>query len=66
MGRPINQPYVDIHEQNPDAKGIISLQLPNFAIEWLKRKARNECTTVSYLIRRSVLQMMMEDEKDGR
>lgn len=61
-----NNAYHGRFEQNPDDKGIISLQLPNFAIEWLKRKARNECTTVSYLIRRSVLQMMMEDEKDGR
>lgn len=45
---------------------IISLQLPNFVIDWLKKTANEECTSVSYIIRRILIQekRLSEDENN--
>jgi predicted DNA-binding protein len=43
-------------------KIIISLQLPTFIHEALKKKADEECTSVSYLIRRLVVKYVNDKE----
>ena len=48
-----------------DDKTIISLQLPDFVHEWLKKKAKEECTSVSYLIRKLVIREINEQEKEN-
>ena len=45
---------------------IISIQVPDFAYEWLKQKAKEECTSVSYLIRRLVLEDIREREQEEK
>ena len=42
-------------------KCIASFQLEKFMLDWLKKKAREECTTISYLIRKMVLKTMREE-----
>lgn len=37
-------------------KTIISVQLPDFVLEYLKEKAKEECTSVSYLIRKLIIE----------
>lgn len=41
---------------------IISIQIPDFAYEWLKAKAKEECTSVSYLIRKLIIRDINEEE----
>ena len=45
---------------------IISVQLPNFVIDWLKKTANEECTSVSYIIRKILIQekRLSEDENN--
>lgn len=43
-------------------KSIISIQLPDFAVEWLKQRAKEECTSVSYIIRRLIIQDINKEE----
>lgn len=44
---------------------IMSLQLDISMRDYLKEKARRECTSTSYLIRKMILKDMREDMKDG-
>lgn len=45
-------------------KVIISLQIPKDFYEILKEKANEECTTVSFLIRRMIIKDIREGEKE--
>lgn len=45
-------------------KVIISVQLPEFAVEYLKKKAEEECTSVSYLIRKLIIKDINEGKVD--
>lgn len=38
-----------------DDKIIISVQIPNEFYDYLKKKAQEECTSVSYLIRKMII-----------
>lgn len=44
-------------------KTIISVQLPGFVFNWLKKKAEEECTSVSYIIRKLLIEKIREEEK---
>lgn len=45
-------------------KIIISVQLPMFIVDWLKTVADEECTSVSYIIRRTLIKEKRETEED--
>ena len=38
-----------------DDKIVISLQIPNEFYDYLKKKATEECTSVSYLVRKMII-----------
>lgn len=48
-----------------DDKIVISLQIPNEFYNYLKKKAAEECTSVSYLVRKMIIRDInshVEDE----
>lgn len=45
---------------------IMSLQLDTSMRDYLKEKARRECTSTSYLIRKMIIKDMREDMEDGK
>ena len=45
---------------------IISLQLTTELYDYLKEKAKRECTSTSYLIRRMILEDMRKEENYGK
>ena len=50
------------HNQETTGSSIISLQLPNFVIDWLKEKSNEECTSVSGIIRKILIKEKRSSE----
>ena len=47
-------------------KTIISLQLPDFVIDWLKQKAKEECTSMSYIVRRTLIEKINSSKEERK
>ena len=43
---------------NLEGSATISLQIPLMMYDWLKKEAQKNCTTISYLLRKMILQSM--------
>lgn len=50
------------NEKTLDEKIIISIQIPKFIHEKLKEKAVEDCSSVSYLIRKAIVQFVNKKE----
>ena len=46
-------------------KTIISIQIPDFVVQQLKDKAKEECTSVSYLIRKLIIKWLREEDNNS-
>lgn len=53
-----------MEDREDRTKCMSSFQLEKFMLDWLKKKAREECTSTSYLIRKMILKAMREEGED--
>lgn len=54
-----------MEDREDRTKCMSSFQLEKFMLDWLKKKAREECTSTSSIIRRLIVREMREEGEDN-
>lgn len=55
----------EIYPFNLNGTAVVSLQIPLSFYDWLRKRSREECTTISYLIRKMIVKTMREEGENN-